>query len=173
MTYLASVITDARIYVNNKILVGTGDVTLPDITYITAEVSGGGLLGPANIPTYDIEACEMTIVYRALDDATAAQASHQPIDIEVRANQQRTDMQTGVLVDEGVAVFGRCRAKSVSLGSLIGGQQPEVTVVYEMLTMRLDVDRRKVFRMDKLNRILEIIENGAIVDVLAQERANL
>ena len=58
----------------------------------------------------------MTIVYRALDDATAAQASHQPIDIEVRANQQRTDMQTGVLVDEGVAVFGRCRAKSVSLG---------------------------------------------------------
>ena len=49
----------------------------------------------------------------------------------------------------------------------------KVTVVYEMLTMRLDVDRKKVFRMDKLNRILEILENGAIVDVLAQERANL
>lgn len=173
MAYIASVITDARVYTNNNVLLGTGDVTLPDITYITTEITGGGILGPANVPTYDIEACELTVVYRALDSVTAAQASHKPLDIEIRANQQRTDMQTGELVDEGVAVFGRCRAKSVSLGALIGGQSPEVTVVYEMLTMRIDVGRKKVFRMDKLNRILEILEDGAIVDVLAQERTNL
>ena len=172
MALLAPVITAANVYGDNNVLIGTGDVTLPSLSYVTFDAQGAGVLGSVAVSTPNLEALELTINYTSCDLTQVGQASPLPRDLEIRANVQKTDQRTGELVDEGVAIFGRGRPKSVPLGSVIAGQQMGGSITYEMSTLRIDIDGAAILQIDKFNRIFKILLNGAFVDILERERGN-
>ena len=173
MALIAPVITEARVYRDNTILIGTGDVTLPTIAYKPYDSTGAGILGTIAMPTPNLESLEVTINWHSVDRELLAQLAYGTFDLEIRGNQQKTDQRDGRIVNEGVAIFGSAHTKSVALGSFVQSQQTEGSLVLEMATLRVDIDRTPVFRVDKRNRILEVMQNGRLVDRLAEERTNL
>lgn len=172
MPTIAPVVTAANVYGDNNVLIGTGDVTLPVLTYVTFDASGSGILGTVPVSTPNLESLEMTINFSTCDETQIEQASPLPRDLEVRANIQKTDQRTGRLIDEGFALFGRARPKSVPLGTVVQSAQMGGSIAYEMTTLRVDIGGVPVIQIDKFNRIFKVMQRGVLTDILERERAN-
>jgi phage tail tube protein FII len=149
MARVAGVISNARIYNDNQVLIGTGDVTLPVLTYTSVDVAGSGLLGTISVPIPNLDSITLTINWGTIDEEFMSQANIQAMTIEIRGNQIKTNQRTGSLTNESVSIFATVRTKTMTNGTLFQSAQTAGLMEDEVYATRVDSGKRWVFKCDK------------------------
>jgi P2 family phage contractile tail tube protein len=153
-----AVLNDYAVYLGNNRLVGTGEITLPNISPITAEVSGAGIGGTLELPVVGhYESMTIQISWRTMEtDAFRLMA---PIaqDIVLRASQQVYDGAGGTMDSERIVVFARVTPKPNDLGRFNPGEGMDGTTELEVLRLRIIKGVIELCDIDKLNGICRIL----------------
>jgi len=167
---IPAVLVDYAVYLGNSRLIGTGEVTLPSINAVTADLEGAGIGGKVELPVLGkFDSMTTSIAFRTLELAMSELMTPVAKDITVRASQQVYDGAGGNLSTEGLVVQMRVMPKATDHGSMKSGEAMDGKVELEVLRLRVSVGGRELYEIDKLNCIYRV--NG--VDYSASIRADL
>lgn len=163
-------INDFNMYKDGSRLIGiTGEVSFADLSSITQEISGTGILG-----SYDsaiigfFDHISQKIPFRMLNkDALGLYNQTEMVDLTLRAAQQSTVKSTGAIDISGMRIVFRGRAESLSIGSIKQGGPTDSSVTVGVIYMLIEISGEKLFELDKINGVFKI--NG--VDQLARIKA--
>lgn len=166
---IPEVIHDFNLYLSGSRLAGiTGDVKLPELEAITAEVSGAGILGSyeATVPGH-YKSQEMEIPFRCLnEDYFRMIDPTQPVEITLRAAEQVSVKATGATDYVGMRVVVRGKPKKIELGNVKQGDKMDSKITVEQTYILVEHNGIKVLELDKTNG--QFIVNGK--DVMAKVR---
>lgn len=163
-------IINFAVYENAIEYYGMAELTLPEITNLTAEVTGAGIAGAMeSVILGHIEAMSMTMNFRTL--TKDAIALHEPRDhtLDLRAAQQSKDTVSGKTIVTPVKHVMTVKPKRLSPGKLAPATAADASGEYAVSYWAQYIDGAKVLEIDVLNFIY--IVNG--VDYLAQVRTAL
>ncbi len=163
-------IINFAVYENAIEYYGMAEVTLPEITNLTAEVTGAGIAGTVeSVILGHIEAMSMTMNFRTF--TKDAVALHEPRDhtLDLRAAQQDKDTVSGKTLVTSVKHVMTVKPKRLSPGKLAPAAAADASGEYAVSYWATYIDGAKVLEIDVLNFIY--IVNG--VDYLAQVRTAL
>lgn len=149
---------------------GMAEVSLPEISNITAEVKGAGLNGTLEASVIGhIEAMSLTLNFRTFTKAAVNLAQPGTHLIDLRAAQQSKDSTTGATITERVKHVLKVDAKKLSPGKVAPASPADASGEYGVSYWASWIDDVKVLEIDILNFKYEI--NG--VDYLAEVRKAL
>lgn len=153
-----AVLNDYAIYLDNNRLVGTGEITLPNIGAITAEITGAGIGGTLELPVIGhTESMTMQIAWRTIETDAYRLLAPQVHDIVCRASQQVFDGAGGKMENERITLFARCMPKQFEQGKFKPGETIDSNTEMEVLRIRMVNGMIELCDIDKLNGIYKIM----------------
>lgn len=156
----------ARVYNDSKDLIGIADVDLPEITPMTATVSGAGIAGEAEFPVMGhYQSATVTIHWKGLDAAAFDLSKYKAQPLEIRGSQQVYDAGTGELKSVPVRVALRAVPKSLKPGSFKAGERVETETELEVLYLKIEIEGKEICEIDKFNYICRIGGDDAMSQV--------
>ena len=133
---------------------GMADVTLPDIGYKTATLSGAGIGGEIDMPTpSQTESMQLEINWRTINGDVTELLQPRAHDLELRGANEHYDAGTGELKYESVKINVRGLPVSGGLGTLKPADHTESKNTLELLYLKITIDGEKKVEIDKLNYI--------------------
>lgn len=168
--YILPTVTNTyNVYREGNRLIGLSDeITIPDFTAVTEEMSGSGLLGKiqeAVMGHFDSQ--EMEIPFLNLDDDIFSFADPlEVIDLNLRASQQTLDKKEDKAGYRGVRVAVRGKLKSFKPGVLKQGGKMGSSVTLELHYILIQIDGETKLELDKLNGVYRV--NGK--DIMEEMR---
>lgn len=156
---LPTVTNTFNVYSKGNRLIGlSNEITLPDFTTATEEMSGSGLLGKFNEAVMGhFDSQEMEIPFLNLDDDIFSFADPlEVMDLNLRASQQRLDKQTGGANWRGFRMGIRGRLKSFKPGKLKQGGRMDASIVLEVFYILIEIDGEVKLELDKLNEVYRV-----------------
>lgn len=146
----------------------SGEITLPDFTYTTEEISGAGLLGSYESPNVGhTDSVSMTIPLRLISSESLDLAVGDQANITLRAGTQHTDTANQKIVEQGLVINVRGPVKQINMGKLAVGAPMDAEITVEVLYFKGSRDNEgsllTLLEIDKLNFVYVV--NG--VDRLA------
>ncbi len=167
---IPEIIHSFNAYKNGKKLIGiTGDVTLPNFDAMTATISGAGILGEYNSAVIgQFSSMSMDIPFRVVnEDAVSALNVSEALDITLRGSEQVLNEGTGKLSYSGIRVVTRGRSTAFKPGKMKNGEMMDAAVTCEVTYIMIEIDKKQVIELDKLNYVYKV--NG--VDLLEKVRS--
>lgn len=157
-------------YVNTNNLLGTVDVTLPEIGAMTESVSGAGISGELELPTIGHTA-NMTVAlnFNGLTAQNANFMTGETYDLDIRGSQQVTDTATAEISEVSVRVVIRGLCTKMSIGTAAVNAKFGNNVEFSVPYIKLFIDGVEIYEIDKLNFIHKVMG----VDQLAITRKNM
>lgn len=153
-----------------RIPLGIASTELPEISWITQEISGTGIAGKLEANTLGhLESLELKLTFRALYEKPVVFLEQRAIILSLRGAQQQYDAGTGILKPVPIRIDARGRVKSGSLGSFEPAELTNPEVTFECDVIGVYVDNKELFFHDKYNFVARV--NGK--DYLAEVRAAL
>lgn len=153
------VINNFNAYNNGNVLVGvTGSITLPNLSAITEEIGGAGILGTyeTSIPGF-YSSMPQEVPFRILDeDIFSLMNPSELVDLTFRAAAQSTVKATGALDYKSMRVVERGRLKDFSPGKYELGKQMGASITLELLYILIEVDGKTKLEYDKLNSVFVV-----------------
>ena len=163
-------ITNVAHYSSNKELQGMGELTLPNVQFMTETISGAGIAGEYDNPIAGLtQSLEGTYNFRDLTKQQLQLMHRKALDLTSYANLQVQDAGTGEVKDVQLKVVGRGKVKNNNLGVFNTGATGGVSLTVEYTYLKIEVDGEKLLEIDKLNYIY--FANGE--DWLATARKNV
>lgn len=151
----------------NKLIGVSGSVTLPNLDAITETITGAGILGSYEsgiIGHYG--SIEQEVPFRQLEeDIFSLMDPTQSVDLTFRASSQYTDRQTGAIDYKGMRIVERGRFKSFSAGKLEAGKAMEGTLKLEVLYFEVELNGKKLVKLDKLNDLFIVNDKDMLEKV--------
>ena len=142
----------------NKLIGVTGSVTLPNLDAITEQITGAGVLGSYEtgiIGHYG--PIEQEVPFRMLEeDIFSLMDPTQSVDLTFRASTQYTERETGAIDYKGMRIVETGRFKGFSAGKLEAGKAMEGTLKLEILSFMVELNRKILVQLDKLNDLFII-----------------
>lgn len=167
---LADKLVNYEVFKDGVRKLGTADVTLPELNYKTATMSGAGIAGDIEMPTpAQTESLELKLKWRTLDVNATELLALKSHDLEIRGANEVYDSATGEIIMRPVKVNVRGLPKGGSLGSFTPADHTDSENTLELVYLRVTVDGKKKVEIDKLNYIHYV--NG--VDYAAELREAL
>lgn len=167
---LPHVVLDARVYLEDRLLVGQGSVALPNLQPMSESVKGAGFAGEVELPLIgQYQSMQCKIDFSSITEDAVSLAAPETRTITVRGSQQIHDTATGIAGTVPVVAFMRVHPKSVDLGKLEKGSGSDTSIELEALSIRLLVDGIEKVWIDKANYVCRF--DG--VDYLEKVRADL
>ncbi len=162
---------NAKIYLEGRTdLLGTADVELPSLDYMTESITGLGLAGEIETPTIGhFQSLPFSFSWNVINEKATGLLAPKAHHLDIRASIQKYDGGTGELINKPVKVLLRGLPKKVSLGKLEPGKQMENSTELECVYVKMWIDGEVVLEIDKFNFICNI--NGE--DALASVRSDL
>ena len=158
------------IYENANEYYGTAQVQLPDLTLLTAAISGAGIAGNVeSVILGHMDAMTMTINFNTFCREQAALAEVRPHELDIRVAQQASDSSTGTIGTDAIKHIARVIPKKISPGKVAPASTADASGEYAVQYFASFINGRKVNEIDPLNFICII--NG--VDCLAAVRKAL
>lgn len=161
---------DFNVYEDTDTLVGVAQVTLPDIAFMTASITGAGVSGTVETPLAGmLEAMTLTMNFRSVTDAAVALASPKKHNIDLRAVGQHWDTNSvdkKLWCDKYIMVVF---PKKLAPGTVAPATASDASGEYSVYYLAAYKDGAKVIEIDPFNQICVI--NG--VDHLADVRKAL
>ena len=146
-------------------MLGTVDVTLPDLAYITETISGAGIAGSYDSPTVGhFQSLGIGLNFRALDEKVLAMLGPNMGLITCRGSIQFLDAVSRKQVKKQVKIVTDAFPKGVNLGTLNPATAMGTTTTHEVTYIKVYLDNREFIEIDKINFICRI--NG--VDYLQE-----
>ncbi|WP_320920782.1 phage major tail tube protein [Eisenbergiella porci] len=169
LTY-PEVINNYNVYDDGDKMQGvSGEVTLPTLSAITTEISGGGVLGAYNTAVPGaFQATQMDIPFRMVGKEyfTRSIADRQ-MNLTLRSSIQSVDRETGgAISSQGMRVVVRGRPTAYNFGTLSQGSLMNASITLELTYIMVEIGGENLFELDKLNSIFKV--NG--VDLLEDIR---
>ncbi len=148
-----------NVYRKGNALIGLSDeITIPDFTALTEEMSGSGLLGKiqeAVLGHFDSQ--ELDIPFLNLDDDIFEFADPtEIIDLNLRASQQQLNKKDGTAPYRGLRIAVRGKMKSFKPGVLKQGGKMGSSVKLELLYILIEIDGETKLELDKLNSVYRV-----------------
>ncbi len=160
---------DFLVFVNGNRLIGTADVTLPEISYMSDTMSGAGIAGEVETPTVGLtQTMGITINFKNIIDEQF-DLLNGAIQFEFRGSIQSYDVGASEIVEKELKVVTKCIPKKYGLGNLAKASSMGTNLEYECTYLKLSLDGNEKLEIDKFNYIFKV--SGT--DLLATTRKNL
>lgn len=146
---------DYSVYLNGTELLGIAEVTLPEISFTTEELSGAGISGKSDIPLVGmLESMTLTLNWRQLSDSVATLAAPKKHNLDLRYAGQGVEIDSGITTIPG-QVMVSVIPKKTSLGKLAIGKM-DASTEFEVLAIQATVDGAMIYDIDKTSWKCEI-----------------
>ncbi|MFH5187110.1 phage major tail tube protein [Paenibacillus sp. TAB 01] len=163
-------LTSYSVYLNGSDFLGTADVQLPSLEYLTETVKGAGIAGEVDSPTIGhFGSMTATLNWRAVDPAAVKLAAPVSHALDFRGSMQVYDAGAGGYKSVGVKVSVRAIPKKYDIGKFDIGATTDSSNEFEVTYVKIVIDNKTVVEVDKFNYIC-IIDG---TDYLAAVRENL
>ena len=170
MAKVDELVVNYAIYENATEYLGTTEVTLPDLEFMSEEMTGAGIAGTVEeIITGHMSAMTATFNFRTVTSAAVKLMEPRVHKIDLRVAQQQMNMRTSETNINNVKHIMRLKPKKTALGKVAAASTADVSGEYAVSYYAMYMDGKKVTEIDPLNFICII--NG--VDYLAQVRKAL
>lgn len=156
---LPTVTNTFNVYNKGNALIGlSGEVTLPDFSAMTEEMSGSGLLGTINETIMGhFDSQELTIPFQNLDTDIFSMADPtEVVDLNLRASQQTMDKGKGTAGYRGFRMAVRGKLKSFEPGVLKQAGLMNSSIKLELLYILIEIDGEVKMELDKLNSVYRV-----------------
>lgn len=150
---------------SNKIQVpDTTEVELPEIEQLTDTISGAGILGEIDLPTYgQIGSMTTTISFRASNKQTVEMLKNTDLEIRwVSDSINTSNASAGTVANKA---FLKVKLKKFSEGKIASGSAQDGSFEYEVLAYRRILDGAEIINIDKLNNVYKINGIDQISDI--------
>lgn len=170
---IPEVVYNCRCYYDNMPKNFTGDLTLPNFTRATADISGAGIAGTVSVPVRgNLDAMQATFATRVATSDFFSTFSAGRHSLEFRGMIQGSNATNPV--DVTFSCFMGVMSRGVTPGNLTKASEMGATAEFEVLDCQVFIDGVKYINISKLNDIVETRDaNGNLVDECAAARAFL
>lgn len=161
-------VSQCRCYFDNGRLACTGELTLPNHTRATQDVTGAGIPGTISTPTRgNLESMQASFASRVLTSEMVAAFAPGVHDLEFRAVIQGINAQSEQ-VQQNFSSFMRVLSRGITRGTISNGQEMGASAEFEVLQERTEIDGNLLCNIDKINNIIQIRGiDGQIIDETA------
>ena len=159
-------VVNFEIYDGGNRLLGMASIELPEISFLTSEVSGAAISGKLDVPvTGATESLELNLKWRTLYKDAVKYLRHNVVNLSARAALQNYDSSKGEVKISPLRVDFRGRVKGVELGSLKPAEQMESSTKIECDYLKITVDGNVTALVDKYNYRYEVNSVDFMSDV--------
>ena len=145
---------------------GTADLTLPDIEYMTDTMKGAGIAGEVDMLTLgQTSSMTTTINWRTITSNLTELAAPKAHDLEFRGAQQEYEPGTGKLVVVPVKVNIRGLPKKASTGKFEKASATDSSNELEVVYYKLTVNGQVITEIDKFNYIFKVEGTDYLAEV--------
>ena len=163
-------IINFAVYEDTTEFLGMAEVALPEISRITAEISGAGINGSYNAPVVGhFEAMSMTLNFKTPSKEQYSLFENRVHTLDLRVAQQQRDPATGVINTVAVKHVVGVTPVKLSPGKVAPSSTADGSGEFSVSYFATYIDGTKVTEIDLLNFIC--IVNG--IDELADVRTAL
>ena len=164
------VIINYEVYEDAVNMLGSANVTLPDITNMTQNITGAGIAGEMeSVILGHMSAMQMTINWRTVTNEVIKLAEQRRHNLELRVSQQYHDTTAARIGSTPVKYVVGAVPKRMNLGSLAPASPANAASEFSVVYLAAYIDGSKVTEIDPANYICII--NG--IDWLADVRSAL
>ena len=154
------------VYENATEHVGIAEVTLPEISSITEEISGAGMGGKVeSVILGAIEAMTTTLNFRTVTRNAVKLHEPRQHNIDLRAAQQQKDTTKGVTEVVRVKHLLTLTPKKLNPGKVATASAAEVSGEYATTYFATYIDGKKMLEIDPLNYIYFVNGKDWLADV--------
>ena len=155
------------VFDSDNLMVGVADLTLPDLDYMSETVKGAGIGGEIDIPIIgSLKSMTTTITWRSLVEETAMFLEPKGHTFYAKGSVQEFDGDNHDYRQIPLKITERVIPKNFKMGKMDPGTSIGSSSDFEVLYLKLEIDGKTMYEIDKTNSIFRI--NG--VDYLAAVR---
>ena len=146
-------------YSNNKLIGVSGEVSLAEISAVTATISGAGLLGDMDLPVIgQMGSIEQAVPFDFFK-------LNKPISLVLRGDVQSTDTATGEFKHNGMKITWRGYVKKITPGKVKAGEAMGASVTLELVYIHIRFDNKTVLKIDKMNSVFQIGNEDLLAEI--------
>lgn len=170
MDVLPSAISNLNAYIGGQLIGVTGEITLPDLDYMTASISGAGMGGEIDMPLVGMfPSLTMEIPFATLCDGSFSFLTLNGQQLTLRGNNQRFDVSTGGYKNESLRIVVGGIPKGLKPGKLGQASTMDGSNSLEVTYLKIEVGGAEMLELDKLN----FVYKAGGVDLLAEVKNNI
>ena len=153
-------------YENGTEYMGTTEVTLPDLEFMTEELSGAGIAGKVEeVITGNMNAMTTTFNFRTVTKNAIKLNEPRQHNIDLRAAQQQKDTVKGTTEVVKVKHILTLTPKKLNPGKVATASAAEVSGEYATSYYATYIDGKKMLEIDPLNYIYFVNGKDYLADV--------
>ena len=155
-----------EVYVEGNRYLGTATVDLPEINYMTNELSGAGIAGKIDMPTLGhIENLEVTLHWRNIFERPLNLLDQYSTMFSLRGACQQYDAATGEHEVKPLRIDFRALSAGATLGKLEPSEQTDTESKFNIDYIKITFDNQGVlFEHDKFNFVLVVNGRDHLAD---------
>lgn len=154
------------VYEDANEYLGISEVTLPEISNMTEEISGAGIGGKAETVILGaVEAMTLTMNFRTVTKTAIKLHEPRPHNIDLRAAQQEKDTAKGKTNVVRVKHVLTVTPKKLNPGKVATASAAEVSGEYAVSYFATYINGKKMFEFDPLNYIYYVNGTDYLEDV--------
>lgn len=166
MNKIPHAIADIAVFLDSTELLGIVNVTLPDLEWMEAELSGGGLMGEASIAIAGmLKSMSTTFEWRQVTAESAQLAAPKGRVLDLRAAAQSVDGSDSSLKIGKFACMMTVIPKKDTQGKAAMGELMGNSTEFEVLAYELTIDGTAVYKINKMNYVCEIKGTDYAADI--------
>lgn len=166
MAKIDETVVSYAMYEDGTEYMGTTEVTLPDLEFLTEEISGAGIAGKVEeVIVGNLSAMTATLNFRTVGKWTAKLLEPRLHNIDLRVAQQSMETRDGTTSVGAVKHIMKVKPKKVSPGKVSSASTADASGEYAVSYYALYVDGEKVTEVDPLNFICVINGKDYLKDV--------
>lgn len=160
---------DDNTFIDGVKAIGTApEITLPQITSETIDVSGAGILGKISAPNIgQFESIEQEVSFNLVYSSFVNVLSpKRQVNLTFRVAQQAVDKSLGYAY-KGLRIVEVGRVKEFTPGKIKAGEGMEAKVKLELTYIMIENDGEEIIAIDKLNGVYRVQGEDMLADVTA------
>lgn len=166
MPRIDELITNFAVYEDATEYLGMSEVTLPEVTNLTEEITGAGIAGNVEaVILGHVEAMALTLNFRTVTAAAIKLAEPRVHKIDMRASQQVQNTRTGNMETVAVKHIAKVKPKKYAPGKLAAASAADASGEYAVSYYAIYIDGEKKFEIDPLNFIYFVNGKDYLADV--------
>lgn len=155
---------------SDKLIGVTGEVTLPEIEFLTETLSGLGTLGEIDVVAVGhTSALEQEVPFTNLyDDIFKLMKPTDGVHLVIRESLQVKDSSTGRTQFVPLRIVMKGSFKKFTLGNAKKGGLGEPSVTFGITYILIEINKKSKLELDKYNNVFKINGKNMLADIKAQ-----
>jgi P2 family phage contractile tail tube protein len=167
---MGSTVTETNInyemYLDGSRLLGTVQITQPNVQAMTTEIKGAGIAGAADVPILGhIQDMSGTVQFRTVKEDISKLLTQQYLHLEFWAAVQTLDPSTGKYIVKQHKIIWRAMPKGTNLGTTGVGEAQNREIEFNIVYLKEFYDNKLVIEIDKFNYIYKVGDDDLLSSV--------